>query len=313
MKKLYPLMCSFVLTAGLGLTAGDLHAGKPGSCVPQPEVCTDGIDNDCDKAIDCADSDCAADPACAPSSENCKDGIDNDGDGLIDCADANCTGTPECTSTIPAHLTINSYDGPQTCIACHTDAGAQMLNSVHGSWNGATPNVVNIPDGTGKWGQTNNYCTDPQQADFACLKCHVSLVGPPTNLTANDMDCLQCHNDTYEATFNGTVPQIFTSCVDGSQKTYMYPAKEADGKYHKVPRYDLMPAGTTMIELARTVHRPTNASCLLPCHAKAGGSDGAKRGDLGSDMVNPPLTQDVHLSQAGTAKLTCTSCHATVN
>jgi hypothetical protein len=26
--------------------------------------CTDGIDNDCDGAIDCADNDCSGDPAC---------------------------------------------------------------------------------------------------------------------------------------------------------------------------------------------------------------------------------------------------------
>ena len=34
-------------------------------CVPSTELCTDGIDNDCDGAADCADSDCSGDPACA--------------------------------------------------------------------------------------------------------------------------------------------------------------------------------------------------------------------------------------------------------
>ncbi len=37
----------------------------PVGCTPVPEVCTDGVDNDCDNAVDCADSDCAGDPACA--------------------------------------------------------------------------------------------------------------------------------------------------------------------------------------------------------------------------------------------------------
>jgi len=35
-----------------------------GGCTPTTEVCNDGLDNDCDGLIDCADSSCAADPAC---------------------------------------------------------------------------------------------------------------------------------------------------------------------------------------------------------------------------------------------------------
>ncbi len=41
--------------------------GCPVDCGPIPaENCTDGADNDCDGLADCADADCAADPACAP-------------------------------------------------------------------------------------------------------------------------------------------------------------------------------------------------------------------------------------------------------
>jgi hypothetical protein len=34
------------------------------TCVPTTEICNDGIDNDCDTAIDCADSNCAGSPFC---------------------------------------------------------------------------------------------------------------------------------------------------------------------------------------------------------------------------------------------------------
>jgi hypothetical protein len=84
------------------------------------EVCTNGKDDDCDGAADCADSQCAcadADgdgygdppgPCCAHSqqdcndhdqnvnpghSEVCTDGKDNDCEGLIDCADSDCSCT----------------------------------------------------------------------------------------------------------------------------------------------------------------------------------------------------------------------------
>jgi hypothetical protein len=262
----------------------------------------------------------------ATTAELCKDGIDNDNDGLVDCADPDCATDASCMGAAnSSHRGINAYNGPSTCLACHgTAMGTAVLNSVHGSWLGDTPNVPNITGSTGKWGQTNNYCTDPQMADYACLKCHVSLVAPvnaegkvdmtKTKLTAADMDCLQCHQAKYFATFTplDSTATPYTSCVDGTTHIYKRPLPEADGKIRKEMRLDLAP-GETAVSLARTVHRPNNATCLLKCHAKAGGGDGTKRGDLASDMVNPPVTQDVHLSSAGTAQLTCTSCHAGTN
>lgn len=56
--------------------------------------CSDGIDNDNDAVIDCADADCANDPVCHEA--DCSDGIDNDNDAAIDCADADCVSDPAC-------------------------------------------------------------------------------------------------------------------------------------------------------------------------------------------------------------------------
>ncbi|RME41943.1 MAG: hypothetical protein D6788_00135 [Planctomycetota bacterium] len=36
----------------------------PAPCTPSTEICDDGVDNDCDGAVDCNDSDCTNDPAC---------------------------------------------------------------------------------------------------------------------------------------------------------------------------------------------------------------------------------------------------------
>ena len=76
--------------------------------------CGDGLDNDGDGTIDCADPDCATARPClagggrgagggpppdSPGTETgreCGDGLDNDGDGTIDCADPDCAMAPPC-------------------------------------------------------------------------------------------------------------------------------------------------------------------------------------------------------------------------
>jgi len=74
--------------------------------IPSPsEICGDGIDNDGDVYVDCADSDCTNLPICAgcnggadPGPEfgiaACTDGDDNDCDGLTDCFDDDCSASP---------------------------------------------------------------------------------------------------------------------------------------------------------------------------------------------------------------------------
>ena len=56
-------------------------------------TCSDGIDNDGDRDIDCDDDDCAQLAFCIfqeNNMANCHDEEDNDEDGLIDCEDPNC-------------------------------------------------------------------------------------------------------------------------------------------------------------------------------------------------------------------------------
>src|SRR5262249_39853053 len=53
-----------------------------------PENCSDGIDNDGDGLVDCADSDCKDNPVC--KKEICGNCIDDDGDGLVDFDDPDC-------------------------------------------------------------------------------------------------------------------------------------------------------------------------------------------------------------------------------
>jgi len=87
--------------------------------------CADGIDNDGDFNVDCADSDCQGDPNCAPGSEICNDGADNDGDGLIDCDDfGDCSAFPGCDSGPGDCCTDNGSPG------CDNQLGEDCVCSI---------------------------------------------------------------------------------------------------------------------------------------------------------------------------------------
>ncbi|MCU7843865.1 MAG: hypothetical protein KZQ93_08510 [Candidatus Thiodiazotropha sp. (ex Monitilora ramsayi)] len=70
-----------------GTTVDTCTPGTPGAEGPFGDVtCSDGIDNNCDGAIDDTDLNCFA------LAENCNNGIDDNLDGNIDCADPQCDG-----------------------------------------------------------------------------------------------------------------------------------------------------------------------------------------------------------------------------
>ncbi|MBU1241457.1 hypothetical protein KKF84_02435 [Myxococcota bacterium] len=97
MKRLLSLLTVFTLL--FAITACDDDDDNNNN-VTTETICDDGVDNDGDGTIDCADSDCAA--ACV---EVCDDGIDNDGNGDVDCDDSACAGNAACPDVIK-HITI---------------------------------------------------------------------------------------------------------------------------------------------------------------------------------------------------------------
>jgi hypothetical protein len=82
------------------------HAPLPGCmCVPAPELCSGGIDEDCDALVDCADPDCAGQPSCPPAAvEICGNCVDDDGDGRLDAEDPACCAEP--TALAVEHLML---------------------------------------------------------------------------------------------------------------------------------------------------------------------------------------------------------------
>ncbi len=216
---------------------------------------------------------------------------------------------------IPAHNTITAYNGAVTCISCHSKEATDMLNSLHMKWAAPTPELSNTKgEAKGKAiGGINTFCTYAMSSKSACFSCHVRSDGnAPHPAQAADVDCLMCHSDTYQRKFvTDSTNTVTVTNVLKQVKTYTFGKEDSQGNYIIEPDYSKMPAGTQMVNLARTVHLPTNKSCLR-CHATAGGGDWTKRGDMGLNSANPTVDQDVHLSQNG-AKLSCVDCHSALN
>ncbi len=216
---------------------------------------------------------------------------------------------------IPQHQAINQYNGPSTCIACHATEAQDMLNSLHMQWSGPTPDLSNTNgEDLGKAvGGINTFCTYAVSSKGACYSCHVRADGnAPHAPDVNDVDCLMCHQDAYKRTTVGDPNNTETvTNILNETKTYVFGKVDpSTGDYETVPDFAAMPPGTTMVDLARTVHLPTRTSCLR-CHAKAGGGDWTKRGDMGLNTANPTVSQDVHMSpDAGGQNMTCSACHA---
>lgn len=85
------------------------------------EICNDGIDNDADGWIDCADPGCYGQAGglngqiCQSQETRCNDSFDNDADGIYDCADSDCATSPDCAIEICTNNTDDDGDGDVDC------------------------------------------------------------------------------------------------------------------------------------------------------------------------------------------------------
>ncbi len=211
----------------------------------------------------------------------------------------------------PAHLTIQQYSGPETCLACHLIQAEDMFGSVHYQWTGETPAVTNISGNAGKAQLAfNSYCGSPLSSRRStCAACHAGNGKAPISMMNNaqlaNIDCLLCHQDAYKRKPAGPFETVAYTDYLGTPRTWQMSIENAAGDFQYEP--DEANMSISLLEAARTVHLPTRASCLR-CHAGAAGSDGAKRGDLSSVSINPPLASDFHMSSTG-ENFDCQYCH----
>lgn len=186
--------------------------------------------------------------------------------------------------------------GPEVtaaCLSCHTEAGNQLMHSVHWSWtyqNGATGQTL------GKAHEINAFCGNVASNETRCTSCHTGYgwtdVRQPMPDDPTRVDCLACHDTSgqYAKQDNLAGNPPLDPVKPGSKTITGADAWAVD-----------------LAKAALSVGPPSRENCGN-CHFYGGGGDNVKHGDLSSVLFDPPRAVDVHMSKDG-ANFTCDSCH----
>ena len=142
--------------AGIFL-AGDVIVGQEAEvlfvpdCVPEPEICGDGIDQDCDGFdLSCADADQDGDGV-TPSEGDCDDG----NPGIHPSAAELCNGVDENCSGEADDGVLNCFEGSpvppdpaDTAPEVNPDTGTPLGEATEFLYTGASPIQTGVPDNT---------------------------------------------------------------------------------------------------------------------------------------------------------------------
>jgi len=198
----------------------------------------------------------------------------------------------------PANTSL-TWTGYGMCKDCHTTQAQAMYQGVHYQWKGSAAEMTTGPAVQGKMdaidgsSALNAYCINIQGSWGPCGACHVGTGAKPVATASPDaaqlsgIDCLMCHRNSSIATPYSRVRNATTSLFE--------PAATVD-----------------MNNVVRTVIKPVRANCLQ-CHAKAGGGDAVKRGDIAIASGNTTdADYDVHMATTR-GNLSCQNCHTFAN
>lgn len=203
------------------------------------------------------------------------------------------------TKTHDVNNTSLTWTGYGTCLTCHRTQSSDMYQGVHYQWKASGAKMTTGPATQGKMdaldgsSALNAYCINILGGWKACGACHAGTgatpvaTATPTDAQLSSIDCLMCHK-------NGTIATPYARTRNATTGLFE-------------PN-----AGIDMNNVVRTVIKPVRNNCL-GCHAKAGGGDAVKRGDIAlASGTTADSLYDVHMATSR-GNLQCQACHTYTN
>jgi len=189
-----------------------------------------------------------------------------------------------------------TWTGYGMCSSCHDAQAKAMYQSVHYQWKGSAAEMTTGPTSQGKMDAINGssalnaFCVNIQGNWNPCASCHAGTGAKPVATTSPSaaqlaaIDCLICHNDTVNAPY---------ARVRNASTGLFEPA-----------------AGIDMNLVVQKANVPPVRKACLNCHAKAGGGDAVKRGDLAlASGTTSDVLYDTHMANGNGGNLQCQACH----
>lgn len=180
------------------------------------------------------------------------------------------------------------------CLSCHTEAGNQVMHSVHWKWeyqNEVTGQTL------GKAHEMNAFCGNVASNEVRCTSCHTGYgwtdVRQPMPDDPTKVDCLVCHDKSgqYTKQDNLAGEPPLEPVAEGAKTITGATATAVD-----------------LVKAALSVGPPPGRDNCGNCHFYGGGGDNVKHGDLSSALFNPARDVDVHMSPDG-ENFACETCH----
>jgi len=186
--------------------------------------------------------------------------------------------------------------GPEVtaaCLSCHTEAGGQVMQSIHWTWEFGHPDTGQV---LGKKNVVNAFCGNVAANEARCTSCHAGYGWEDVRSAApaepDRVDCLACHDRSgqYAKLDNAAGHPALAPLPEGAKTITGARARPVD-----------------LAEAAMSVGPPGRENCGA-CHFYGGGGDNVKHGDLSSALVAPGREVDVHMAVDG-PNFTCETCH----